>query len=135
MAVWRNIAVKLLLDTHVFVWFATDDPQLSLSHKLLIDGTSNQIFVSAVSGWEIAIKVKLGKWPEAAPLLPGLSTVALRAGLRLLDVTLEQAEYAGSLPLIRRDPFDRFLAAQALLLDMPVATVDPAFKAFVCKTV
>ena len=102
---------------------------------MLIEDRQIPLYVSAVTGWEVATKVKLGKWPEAAPLLPGLSTVALRAGLRLLDVTLEQAEYAGSLPLIHRDPFDRFLAAQALLLDMPVATVDPAFKAFGCKTV
>jgi PIN domain nuclease of toxin-antitoxin system len=66
--------VKALLDTHVPFWWMTQDSRLSSAHKALIDDDANEVCVSAVTGWEIAIKVKLAKWPEAAPLLPDLSS-------------------------------------------------------------
>jgi len=91
--------------------------------------------VSAITGWEIAIKVKLGKWPEAAVLLPGLSEKVVDEGFEILNLTLAQAERAGQLDLVHKDPFDRLLAAQSLLLDMPIATVDPALGLLGCKIV
>ena len=125
--------MALLLDTHVFFWFLSGSQRLSAKHRDMIEDGSQKVFVSAVTGWEIAGKVKLGKWPEAAARLPDLTAKLLAEGLQTLDLTLAQAEYAGSLPLIHKDPFDRFLAAQSLLLDMPIVTVDPAFQLFLCK--
>lgn len=66
----------------------------------------------------------MGKWPEASVLLPGLPRVVSDEGLQFLDLTLAQAELAGTLDLVHRDPFDRLLAAQAIDLDIPIATID-----------
>ena len=65
--------MSFILDTHVFFWWITDDARLEARHRQAIEARSEIIYVSAISGWEIGIKVKLGKWPEAAVLLPGLS--------------------------------------------------------------
>jgi PIN domain nuclease of toxin-antitoxin system len=124
-----------MLDTHVFFWFVRSSPRLSAIHKQLIESRTGPVYVSAVTGWEIAVKVNLGKWPQAAPLLPGLSAAVTGAGLLTRDVTMAHAERAGSLPLLHRDPFDRFLATQSLMLDIPIATVDRALQLFGCKTV
>lgn len=127
--------MSVLLDTHIFYWLATGYARLSASHRQLIEDRREPVYVSAVTAWEIAIKVKLGKWPEAAPLLPNLAAAVEGAGPQALDVTLLQAELAGSLELVHKDPFDRLLAAQAISLDIPIATVDPALALLGCKTV
>ena len=119
--------MRAVLDTHVFFWWMKQDPRLAAHHRALIEQDQNEIFVSAVTGWEIAIKVKLGKWPEAAVLLPDLATKIEAAGFELLPLTFQQAERAGSLDLAHRDPFDRMLAAQALDLGLILATIDPGF--------
>ncbi len=124
--------MALILDTHVFWWLIAEPSKLVERHRQAIDDRSQPVYVSAVTGWEISIKVKLGKWPQAKPLLPGLATVIADAGLQQLDITLAQAEMAGSLDLIHRDPFDRMLAAQALVLGVPIATVDPKIALFGC---
>ena len=124
-----------LLDTHVFVWWVTASPNLSQTHRALLDDRSAPVYVSAVTGWEIAIKVKLGKWAGAAALLPGLAGLVQRSGLQSLDLSIAQAERAGSLDLVHRDPFDRMLAAQALDLDIPLATVDVDLARLGCKIV
>ena len=127
--------MALLLDTHVFFWFIRASTKLSANHRQHIADRGQPVFVSAVTGWEIAAKVKLGKWPEAAIMLPDLASKVIAEGFQMLDITFAQAEFAGTLPLVHRDPFDRFLAAQALMLDIPIATVDRAFELFGCKTV
>jgi PIN domain nuclease of toxin-antitoxin system len=127
--------VSLLLDTHVFFWWITDDPRLESRHRRIIDARDEPIYVSAVTGWEIGIKVKLGKWPEAAVLLPGLNEKVLDEGFDRLDLTIAQAERAGLLELVHKDPFDRLIAAQSLMLDLPVATVDPAMALFGCRVI
>ena len=127
--------MSLLLDTHVFFWWITEDSRLSVAHSNALAQKGSTVYVSAVSAWEIATKVKLGKWPEAAVLVPDLTAKIMSCGFQCLDITLAQAEYAGSLPLVHKDPFDRFLAAQSLMLNVPIATVDPAFQLFGCKVV
>lgn len=127
--------MRVLLDTHIFFWWMKQDPRLPLQHRALIEDDDNSVFISAVTGWEIAIKVKLGKWPEAALLLPDLTSKIEAAGFALLPLTLSQAERAGSLDLVHRDPFDRMLAAQAIDLDLMLATIDPAFAIFGCAVV
>lgn len=125
--------MKAILDTHVFFWWMKQDPRLAAHHRALIEHDQNEIFISAVTGWEIATKVRLGKWPEAAVLLPDLAPKILAAGFDIIPLTFPQAERAGSLDHAHRDPFDRMLAAQALELDVILASVDPAFSAFGCK--
>ncbi len=93
------------------------------------------VFVSAITAWEIAIKVKLGKWPEAALLLPDLAAKVRAEGFHLLDLTLPQAERAGQFDLTHRDPFDRMIAAQALDLDYAVATIDKALSGLGCRII
>lgn len=125
--------MRAILDTHVFFWWMKQDARLAAQHRALIEQVDNEIYISAITGWEIAIKVKLGKWPEAAVLLPGLAEKISAAGFELLPLTLTQAELAGSLDLVHRDPFDRLLAAQAIDLDLTIVTVDPALSSFGCK--
>jgi len=127
--------VSFILDTHVFFWWITDDARLEGRHRQVIDARNETIYVSAVTGWEIGIKVKLGKWPEAAVLVPGLSEKVIAEGFEVLDLTLAQADRAGLLELVHKDPFDRMIAAQSLDLDLPVATSDPAIALFGCRVV
>ena len=102
--------MAVLLDTHVFFWFIRNSPRLSPTYRQMIENRAEPAYISAVTGWEIAIKVKIGKWPEAAPLQPDLSAKIVAAGFELLPLTLAQAQRAGSLDLVHRDPFDRLLA-------------------------
>lgn len=94
----------------------------------LIKDRLNTIFVSAASCWEIAIKVRSGKWSEAAGLVPGIADVLSRARLAPLAVTVQRAERAGLLDIAHKDPFDRLLAAQALDEGLVVASIDPVFR-------
>ena len=127
--------MSALLDTHVFVWWVTSSTRLSEAHRQLFADRDEPVFVSAVTAWEIAITVKFGKWTEAAALLPDIAGLIERSGLQQLHLTTAQAERAGSLELVHRDPFDRMLAAQALDLDIPLATVDPDLAKLGCKIV
>ena len=128
MTIGGEQQLSVLLDTHVFLWWITGATRLSAQHRRLIVAPEQTVYVSAVTGWEIALKVKLGKWPDAAALVPELETAIAAEGLEILDVTLSQAKRAGSLELIHRDPFARLLVAQSMSLGIPIATVDPALK-------
>jgi PIN domain nuclease of toxin-antitoxin system len=119
----------------VFFWWITDDARLEARHRHTIEAAEDTIYVSAVSGWEIGIKVKLGKWPEAAVLVPGLTEKVQGEGFETLELTLAQAEQAGLMALVHKDPFDRLLAAQSLTLDVPIATNDPALALLGCRVV
>ncbi|NES16631.1 MULTISPECIES: type II toxin-antitoxin system VapC family toxin [Micromonospora] len=100
--------MSFLLDTHVVLWWLTDDPTLSDDVKDLVDNQP-EVYLSAVTVWEVAIKQALGKL--AGP--PDLAARVCRAGLRELPIRHDHAVEAGQLPPIHRDPFDRMLVAQA----------------------
>ena len=114
--------MRLLLDTHVLVWWLTDAADLS-ADMALIKARENTVFVSAASCWEIAIKVRSGKWTEAAGLVPGIADVLSKAKLMPLAVTVQHTERAGLLDFAHKDPFDRLLAAQALEENLTMAIV------------
>jgi PIN domain nuclease of toxin-antitoxin system len=118
--------VRLLLDTHALLWWATVDPGLSRKAKKAIANDANEVFVSAASAWEIATKVRLGKleWPVA---VGSVNAYVLSQGLRPLPVSLEHAERAGQLRIAHRDPFDRMLIAQAQTEDMWLVSNEDAF--------
>lgn len=127
--------MRMLLDTHILFWWMLQDGKLTVRHRELIEDDANEVCVSAVTGWEIAIKVKLGKWPEAAPLLPDLASRVMMAGLDLVPLTFAQAERAGSLDLVHRDPFDRMLAAQAMDLGIGILTSDADIARLGCRII
>jgi PIN domain nuclease of toxin-antitoxin system len=112
--------MKLLLDTHAFLWWDSNDARLPAVLREAVALPSNQVFVSAVTAWEISIKRGLGKLVFGQ----GLVNAIEGHGFRGLSITVEQAEWAGSLPHVHRDPFDRLLVAQAQLEGMILVTVD-----------
>ncbi len=104
--------MRLLLDTHTLIWWATLDPSLSPRAKAAMLDPLSEVHVSAASAWEIATKVRIGKlgWPPEAG---SVSAYVSGQGFRALPISLEHAERAGQLAIAHRDPFDRMLIAQA----------------------
>lgn len=120
--------MRLLLDTHALLWWATLSPALSPKARKRIADEESDVFVSAASAWEIATKVRLGKleWPAAAGTV---NAYVLGQGFRPLPISLEHAENAGQLKVALRDPFDRMLIAQAQANDMWLVSNDGLFDA------
>jgi PIN domain nuclease of toxin-antitoxin system len=126
--------VKLLLDTHALLWFAADDRRLSRRAAKAMDADDAELFVSAATVWELAIKTSLGRL--TLPLTVDRYLAAkLGEGYRLLDVTWVHAARTEGLPWHHRDPFDRLLAAQAIVESLPVVTKDSVFRKYGVKTV
>lgn len=116
--------MRVLLDTHTFLWWITDDPQLSPRVRKIISDGSNELFLSAASGWEIAIKVQLGRLQlpdEPGRFISG--QLAINA-IQSLPIQMSHALYIYTLPNYHRDPFDRMLIAQAQLEGLPILTAD-----------
>jgi PIN domain nuclease of toxin-antitoxin system len=124
---------SLLLDTHALLWWLAAPDQLSRrAHEAIADDT-NQVFVSAASGWEIATKVRLGKLPAASELVDDLPQLLAAQGFEPLPITLRHGLHAGGYALPHRDPFDRLLAAQAELGHHSLVSLDPALQSFPCR--
>src|SRR6266849_150899 len=115
--------MKILLDTHVFVWWMEDAERLSTQAARTIGNPENNVLISAVVGWELAIKVMTGKMKPRS-ILDGLDRVLEQESFSEVPITLDVAVRAGSLPLHHRDPFDRLLVAQAQSLNVPVLSAD-----------
>src|SRR5262245_18667256 len=111
--------MSLLIDTHVVIWWLTDDPTLSNDIKDRLDHEPD-VYVSAATLWELGIKQAIGKVAESPDLLEQIRD----SGFRALPITFEHAIAAGRLPLIHRDPFDRMLVAQAGCEDLTLMTRD-----------
>jgi len=118
--------VRALLDTHTFLWWLLDVPNLSVECRQILDDGANEILLSVVSGYELAYKAHVGRLtlPEA-PDAYVRSRLAAN-GFGALSIELSHALRAASLPVIHRDPFDRLLVAQAQLEGLPIMTADPA---------
>jgi PIN domain nuclease of toxin-antitoxin system len=110
------------------------DQRLSPRARAVVGAQSAEVFVSAASAWELAVKVRLGKLPEASRLTLRLAESLSEQGFKALAITLEHGRLGGSLPGTHRDPFDRMLAAQALLDDLILVTNDAVLSAFGVKT-
>ena len=118
--------MNLLLDTHVFLWWDKQAKALHADTRAVIADPANQIFVSAVSIWEIAIKRRLKKLD-----FRGSAVAAIRAnGFHELPILPIDAENAGALAWQHNDPFDRILVAQARRLTFTLATADAAIRAY-----
>jgi len=122
--------VRLLLDTHTLLWWLDGDRRLSRRARAAIEDPSTVVLVSAASAWEITTKARIGKLPGA---LEGAADVAAHVtaqAFTALDITVLHAQRAGRLPGEHRDPFDRMLAAQAQLEDLPVVSNDEVFDSY-----
>jgi PIN domain nuclease of toxin-antitoxin system len=120
--------MRVLVDTHVFYWWVTDDEKLSGRATEMIADETNDVFVRAVVAWELATKVRFFKWPEAVDLAKNVDRVIKDNDFTPLSITMEHASSAGFLPGRHHDPFDRMLAAQSSVEMMPLLSVDPVFR-------
>lgn len=116
--------MRLLLDTHAFLWAAAEPDQLHADARAAIEDSSNDIFVSAAAAWEIVMKVALGKLTVPADPAVWFPARLRSMGFRALDVTAEHALAAGALPGIHRDPFDRIMIAQSQVEALTFVTRD-----------
>jgi len=117
--------VKLLLDTHVALWWHADDRRLRTAARRAIAGAA-EVWVSAASAWEVSIKIALGKLRPPGPFAEAVEA----SGFGQLPVTFRHAAGAGTLPPHHRDPFDRMLVAQAQIEDFTLVTHDDVFERY-----
>ncbi len=121
---------RLLLDTHAFLWWLADAPQLGNLARKAIGDERNDVFVSAATGWEVAIKRAAGKLQ--AP--DNLDVMVEDSGFSHLPITFFHGEQAGALPMHHRDPFDRMLVAQAQAEGLVIVTNDPYIPRYGLRT-
>ena len=118
--------MRLLLDTHVLLWWLLDDSRLSAAARAALADGSNTILVSAASAWEVAIKASLGKLPLPPEAEARIADAVVEAGFIQLPVTFAHAAGVRTLPWRHRDPFDRLLVAQSKVEGLTLVTGDSA---------
>ena len=127
--------MKFIADTHAFIWFVTDSPQLSARAKDLFESPDSERLLSLASIWEIAIKTNLGKLSFDKPLEQFLPEQMALNYISLLDISMPHALRIATLQLFHRDPFDRMIIAQSLTENLPVLSNDQAFDAYGVKRI
>ncbi len=122
--------MKILLDTHIFLWFIGGDQRLPINVQEIIQDLNNEIYLSVVSTWEAIVKYQLGKLP--LPESPEIYFPKHCDRHQILNLDLDQASVTqlAKLPSFHRDPFDRMIICQAIQNDMAIATVDEAIRAY-----
>lgn len=119
--------MRILLDTHAFLWLVMDDSKLSDRARSIFLDADSELLISAVTGFEIAIKYALGKLELAEPPRDFMENRIRNNALTQLPISLSHTYRLSHLPLHHRDPFDRLLISQALEEDIPVLSADSAF--------
>jgi PIN domain nuclease of toxin-antitoxin system len=122
--------VRLLLDTHTFLWFLLDAPQLSTTARDVVVDPTNDIEVSPATYWEIAIKISLGKYELPEPYDVFIEREIASNDFRILPIEPKHTAVLTTLPFHHRDPFDRLLIAQAMVEAIPILSIDAAFDAY-----
>jgi PIN domain nuclease of toxin-antitoxin system len=122
--------MRLLLDTHIFLWFISGDKRMSYALQEVIRSPDNEVYLSVVSLWEAVVKYQLGKLPLPQP--PENYLPVQRERHRITSLPLDEASVRqlANLAPFHRDPFDRMLVCQALEHDMIIVTVDDAIRAY-----
>ncbi|MDR2896138.1 MAG: type II toxin-antitoxin system VapC family toxin [Propionibacteriaceae bacterium] len=118
---------RLLLDTHVFLWAVRAPEKLSTRVVALLEDRSNELLVCSGTPWELAIKYRSGKLPEAGPVITDYAATLLRLGASSLPISHSHSIQAGLLDWDHRDPFDRLLAGVAVIEGLPLVSRDEVF--------
>lgn len=118
--------MKILLDTHIFLWFINNDPQLSPTAKTLLESDVD-LALSAASLWEIAIKVSIGKMTLPKPFEIFIPEQLQQNQIEILPIEVHHLTYVGQLPFHHKDPFDRLLISQSFAERIPIVSVDAVF--------
>ncbi len=118
--------MQLLIDTHVLIWFLEGNNLLSKSHRQTIAAPDNNVFVSIVSLWEIAIKISVGKLTLAQPLAGVIKQLA-DENIGILALSPEHILQVSTLAFHHRDPFDRIIVSQAIVENMDIISADAIF--------
>ena len=126
--------MRLLLDTHAFLWWLTASRRLSAKAREVIADENNEMLVSAVVAWECATKHRLGKLPEAERFVHRADEVLRLADMSSIGITQSHALRAGNYVVDHGDPFDRMLAAQAEIENLILVTSDKIFRQFPIRT-
>jgi len=127
--------MRILLDTHTFLWWITDDPRLSAQARKVIRDKRNELLFSAASGWEIAIKARLGRLQLPDDLEQFIVAQLSINTMSVLPIQLNHALHVYTLPDHHRDPFDRMLVAQSQVEELPIVTADPQVSAYDVRTI
>lgn len=128
-------AVRVLLDTHVFIWWNEGDSRLSKKAIQTLEDPKNSLVLSVATAWELAIKTQSGKLrlPEAASTY--VPTRAAHYGMEILPIHLAHALALAALPLLHRDPFDRILIVQSQIERLSILTADPAIRGYAVDSI
>jgi PIN domain nuclease of toxin-antitoxin system len=121
--------MRLLLDSHAILWWVLDDERLSGKARQAISDRDSQVHVSIASVWEIAIKLGIGKLPQARRFIDDLRKDAALPEFDMLPITAAHAVAAGTLAIAHKDPFDRMLIVQALGDDLTLVSNEKLFDA------
>lgn len=124
--------MRVLLDTHAFLWWANDDRRLSAPARKAI-AAAGDAFLSVASCWEMAIKVSRGRLTLPRPIAQFVPEQLAMNGVQLLQIELDDVARVATLPFHHRDPFDRLLAAQALSEELTLVSADPVFRKYGVK--
>lgn len=127
--------MRVLLDTHAFLWWVTDDPQLSSTSRSIIADSGNLLFLSVASVWEIVIKTKSGKLTLPEPVEQYIPNRLALNRFESLDIQMIHTLQVATLPNIHRDPFDRILIAQSQVENLPIVTIDQKIAQYSVETI
>ena len=127
--------MRLLLDTHVFLWWIEDAPDLSRKARAAIANPDNQCFLSLASSWELAIKLSLGKLRLPDAIERFIPQQLAENGFSQLQIDFRHVARVASLAFHHRDPFNRLLAAQAMEEKLPVVSADKQFAKYGVKRI
>jgi PIN domain nuclease of toxin-antitoxin system len=127
--------VRLLVDTNAWLWMIADPQRLGPTAQELVEDRRNELFLSAVSSWEMVIKQAIGRLDLPAPPETLIPQQMRRSGVKGLPVEHAHALRVGALPLHHRDPFDRLLVAQAQIESLAILTADPVFGRYAVEVV
>jgi PIN domain nuclease of toxin-antitoxin system len=122
--------VRLLLDTHALLWLVEGDAQLSQSATDMLVDSANDLLLSSVTYWELAIKVSIGKYRLAEPLAAYVEEAIRLYALTVLPIEVTHAQAVVNLPYHHKDPFDRMLIAQSIVEQVAIVSSDRAFDAY-----
>ncbi|MFO0926174.1 MAG: type II toxin-antitoxin system VapC family toxin [Gemmataceae bacterium] len=122
--------MKLLLDTHVFLWYISADPQLPVAFRDAIQNPANEVFLSVASVWEAVVKYALGKLP--LPEAPAVYLPRQRLAHQIASLQIDEDVFShlAGLPPLHRDPFDRIMVAQAIQHGLTLVTADDTVRAY-----